>query len=154
MIGLNSPDERRPEVASLAEFASRCGTAFQLQDDILGIVGNEKQLGKPVGSDLREGKRTIPFWKAYREAGRKEKQLMERVSGKRVTSKQIEKVVNIIVEHEGIEYTHRLATTWVEGGRVGSSEVAGALSYLDRLPESNYKTLLEMWARFIITRTN
>jgi geranylgeranyl diphosphate synthase type I len=153
MIGLDSVDDQKPEVESLSEFASRCGTAFQLQDDILGIVGDERQLGKPVGSDLRQGKRTIPFWKAYREAGERERQLMERVSTKHVTLKEIEKVVSIIEEHDGIEYTQRLATAWVEGGKVGSSEVTGALSFLDKLPQTKYKDLLEMWARFVITRT-
>jgi geranylgeranyl pyrophosphate synthase len=50
-----SPSERR----SLKLFAEDMGLAFQLQDDVLGMYGNQAVTGKPVLSDLREGKRTL-----------------------------------------------------------------------------------------------
>jgi geranylgeranyl diphosphate synthase type I len=46
-------------VRALAAFAERAGIAFQLQDDVLGLIADEATLGKPVGNDLREGKRTL-----------------------------------------------------------------------------------------------
>lgn len=46
------------ERAALREFGLRYGRAFQLQDDYLDLLGNEQQLGKPVGGDVREGKAT------------------------------------------------------------------------------------------------
>jgi len=45
------------QIKKLGEFAYNIGIGFQLADDILGITGDEKKLGKPIGSDLREGKR-------------------------------------------------------------------------------------------------
>ncbi|HMA36321.1 MAG TPA: polyprenyl synthetase family protein, partial [Chloroflexia bacterium] len=51
-------------VQALETFAGRCGTAFQLQDDLLGITGEERLLGKPIGSDLREGKKTLIIYHA------------------------------------------------------------------------------------------
>ena len=47
--------------AKLGEFAWNLGMAFQLVDDILDFTSREKTLGKPVGSDLREGKVTLPL---------------------------------------------------------------------------------------------
>ena len=46
-------------VASLRRFAVPLGVAFQIRDDILGTFGTREKLGKPVESDLEEGKRTI-----------------------------------------------------------------------------------------------
>lgn len=45
-------------IAALREFGLHYGRAFQLQDDYLDLLGNEQQLGKPVGGDVREGKAT------------------------------------------------------------------------------------------------
>jgi geranylgeranyl diphosphate synthase type II len=48
------------ELASLTEYAEYMGLAFQIKDDILDIEGDEKKLGKPVGSDIRNNKATYP----------------------------------------------------------------------------------------------
>lgn len=44
---------------SLSAFAIPLGLAFQLKDDVLGVFGSPEKTGKPVGDDLREGKRTV-----------------------------------------------------------------------------------------------
>lgn len=43
----------------LQEFGMQCGIAFQLQDDLIGMFGDEATTGKPADTDLREGKRTV-----------------------------------------------------------------------------------------------
>src|SRR5439155_18350792 len=50
-----------PQVQALREFGRRVGLAFQVVDDILDYVGDESLLGKPVGSDLRQGIVTLPL---------------------------------------------------------------------------------------------
>lgn len=49
------------EKTALEEYACGLGTAFQIYDDILDFTGNESTLGKPVGSDIREGTITLPM---------------------------------------------------------------------------------------------
>ena len=51
---------REEELQSLTEFAEYLGLAFQIKDDILDVEGDEKKLGKPVGSDIRNKKATYP----------------------------------------------------------------------------------------------
>ncbi len=80
-IGLNLPNLKHPLAVALGRFCSICGTAFQLQDDILGIVGNEKMLGKPIGSDIREGKRTLIVQHAYTHASLAQKTLLTQTLG-------------------------------------------------------------------------
>ncbi|PID31256.1 hypothetical protein CR983_02000 [Candidatus Saccharibacteria bacterium] len=46
-------------IALLEQFAMRVGVAFQVQDDLLGVFGDESEIGKPTLGDLREGKQTL-----------------------------------------------------------------------------------------------
>jgi len=48
------------QIATLRRFGLELGTAFQIADDVLDFIGDEAQLGKPAGSDLRQGLMTLP----------------------------------------------------------------------------------------------
>jgi geranylgeranyl diphosphate synthase type I len=54
----DAPGELRGQ---LAAFGESIGTLFQIRDDELGLFGDEREIGKPVGSDIREGKKTLLF---------------------------------------------------------------------------------------------
>jgi len=143
MIGLNSRDAEHPWIASLSRFASKCGTAFQLQDDILGIIGDEAQLGKPVGSDIREGKKTIIVYRAFSKASREQQQFLRSVIGNpRAPIEEIRQATQLMVELGAIEDTARIAREYIDA----------ALSELSTVPDSNYKQLLAAWARYMIER--
>lgn len=51
-----------PAVQQLREYGYNLGMAFQIVDDILDFTGTEETLGKPAGSDLRQGTLTLPFF--------------------------------------------------------------------------------------------
>ena len=57
-IGAILSGAKEKQIANLLEYAKKIGLAFQIKDDILSEIGNEKILGKPVGNDREKGKCT------------------------------------------------------------------------------------------------
>ncbi|CAG0974319.1 partial Heptaprenyl diphosphate synthase component 2, partial [Anaerolineae bacterium] len=55
-------DASEKEIAALLSYGHNLGMAFQIADDILDFTSDEQQLGKPVGSDLRQGTYTLPVF--------------------------------------------------------------------------------------------
>jgi len=53
-------DASEPVVQAMEQYGYRLGLAFQIVDDILDVIGDEQSLGKPVGSDIRQGTVTLP----------------------------------------------------------------------------------------------
>lgn len=76
--------EAGPEVyAALSDYGAAIGEAFQLRDDVLGVFGDPSRTGKPVGDDLREGKRTLLVALAIRAASPAQADLLRRKLGDR-----------------------------------------------------------------------
>ncbi len=143
MIGLEEFNLDNPYVQSLSQFAKGAGIAFQLQDDILGIVGDPKKLGKPVGSDIIEGKRTTVIHYAFEEADPHEQATIERVLGRSNTSEaEVREVVAILKKRGGIDKTRERAMVWINR----------AAPALEKLPPSTYRDLLLSWAEFTVDR--
>jgi len=143
MIGLNTSDPRHKWVRAVSAFAEQCGAAFQLQDDILGIVGDEQRLGKPVGSDIREGKRTTIVYFALRNANSTERnRLKELLDNEVTTDDRVDEAVRLLADLGGIDETKRLAERFV----------ADSLRHLDKLPPSPYRDLMSSLAEYVICR--
>ena len=143
MIGLNNSDENHPYVLALSQFASQCGTAFQLQDDILGLMGKEAQLGKPIGSDVREGKKTTVVFFALQAATPEQRTFLLSVLGNRDASdSDVQKATDMMVSLGAVQKTADLAL----------EHIHRALPELDVLPDTPYKSLLTAWAHFMISR--
>lgn len=66
----------------LTEYGLKLGIAFQIQDDILGMFGDEKEVGKPINSDLMEGKKTLLYTKLLTKLEGKEKDKFLAIYGK------------------------------------------------------------------------
>ena len=67
----------------LGDYAWNLGMAFQLVDDMLDFTAKEQTLGKPVGSDLREGKITLPLIYALEQAAPDERRMVETILNER-----------------------------------------------------------------------
>jgi Geranylgeranyl pyrophosphate synthase len=59
VMGAIIGNAKQKEIEQIRKFARYAGIAFQIKDDILGTFGDEKITGKPVGNDLKEGKKTL-----------------------------------------------------------------------------------------------
>lgn len=70
------------EFEKISDFAFHLGRAFQLQDDILGTFGDEKKLGKDIGSDLRERKPTVLLLKSLEMGDENSVAELKKVIGK------------------------------------------------------------------------
>ena len=142
-IALNDADANLPSAFALAKFCSLCGTAFQIQDDILGIVGDAQQLGKPVGSDIREGKTTLLTLKALAraDAGQREK-ILRTLGGDGATAADIQVVTELLRDLGAISHAQVIAHRYVKE----------ALTHLDAIPDNSYRALLAQWAHYLIQR--
>jgi geranylgeranyl diphosphate synthase type II len=80
MVGSILGGASKREVELMEKAGSNVGIAFQIQDDILDIVGNEQELGKPVGSDEKNNKTTYVSLYGMENAREKVKQLSDEAS--------------------------------------------------------------------------
>jgi geranylgeranyl diphosphate synthase type I len=65
----------------LSEYGIPLGQAFQIQDDILGMYGDEVKLGKPADSDLKEGKQTLLIIEAMKQANESQRKILKEALG-------------------------------------------------------------------------
>ncbi len=93
-----------------SRYAILAGKAFQLRDDILGVFGEEKKLGKPVGSDIIEGKQTLLILKAKEKANRQQLKFLEnKIGNQDLNSQELEEIRKIIKETGSLGYSQSLA---------------------------------------------
>ncbi len=144
MLGLDSDNENDARVRHLSEFARLCGIAFQIQDDVLGICADEKKLGKPTGSDIREGKRTLILQHAYQNASDSDKRLIEKIVGnKNATPDELDCIKNVFIQTGAVENSKKIAEEYIKK----------ALWELESLTPSHYLNILKEWALFMSERT-
>lgn len=106
------------QIKILSDYAAPLGQAFQIQDDILGVFGKEEKLGKPVGSDLREGKQTLLVIKALQGADAREKKIIKDALGNpELTKGQLEDVQAVIITTGALDYSRKLAKKKIKKAR-------------------------------------
>jgi len=109
-IGALLADAPTSVVDALAGFGFELGIAFQLVDDILGIIGDPDVTGKSASSDVRSGKRSAPVVAALRsgtDAGARLRELL--ASGPPESEHDVELAANLITDAGGLRWTAREA---------------------------------------------
>ena len=129
--------------AALAQYGLSVGLAFQTVDDILDFRSNSKILGKPVVSDLKEGKVTLPIVYVMEQCTPAEARLIETVlreqEFKTVSQKEI---LALVDKYQTVEKARSLARQFA----------AEAYSALQVFPNSPFKEALEAIPQFILDR--
>jgi len=126
--GADEPGEQK-----LGDFAWNLGIAFQLVDDILDFTAREKTLGKPVGSDLREGKVTLPLIYALEEATPDEKRMVETVLRENsYDTVPVSQIRQLLERRHGIQRAKQRAQSFAEKAR----------TLIGEFPDSPYQRAL------------
>jgi octaprenyl-diphosphate synthase len=101
---------------ALREYGFNLGIAFQLVDDLLDFTGDAQAVGKPIASDLREGKVTLPLIHLLRQSndGEGSRIVLDAVASHSVSSEQWAVLLRMLKEHASIDYAYRRAVEYAE----------------------------------------
>ena len=133
----------RDEINALNEYGLFLGLGFQIWDDYLDMSSDENTLGKDIGNDIRNGKKTLIAVHALNNASREDKILLEKIFGNRnATEQEVKKVYNLFKKLGSIDYAKKTAINYSEKAK----------NSLDLLKESEAKQLLKNLAEYSIKR--
>lgn len=137
--------EANPEsVESMRNYGHALGMSFQIIDDILGLTGDERELGKPVGSDIREGKRTLLVIYALAKASAKERRtILKALGNMKASRRESSAAARAIALTGAIDFSRRKAEDYAQEARRS----------LLSLPGSNERRLLTEALEFILRRS-
>ena len=119
--------ERNGHLAKYSRFGKDMGLAFQIVDDLFDYVAADGVIGKPTASDFADGRVTLPFITAFRNAP---EQARRRVSDLFTASfdksKHWNEVVAFVQDYGGVEYSLRKAKDYVEQAKVQLRDVTSS----------------------------
>jgi len=129
----------------LAEYGRNLGMAFQIVDDVLDLTASEEILGKPVASDLREGKATMAVLHALEHCTPAERETIESVlSNGGFNGITPAHIVEILKRHGSIDAAYARATDFADKAR----------SAICTFPDSEIKRVLLWVPEFVVERNS
>jgi geranylgeranyl diphosphate synthase, type I len=137
IIGGGTPEQ----VELLSEYGRLVGLAFQIQDDYLDVVSDEEDLGKPVGSDIVEGKMTLMVVNALTKASPEDKEELIAIL-KAEDDTNVTRALELFNKYGSIDYAKNIAL----------DNVNIAKNLLNKLDDSEAKESLSMIADFVVER--
>lgn len=128
---------------ALTDYAFHTGMAFQMHDDYLGMFGDTNVMGKPVGNDYREGKKTLLVLHSYKNATIEQKMFLQKTLGTNVDQQTLSQVKTIMQETEALNYSKTQAENHISRAK------EALLTLPPSIPEIS---LLSELADFVIKR--
>ncbi len=129
-------------VDTLREYGERLGVAFQLADDLIDIASDSEATGKTPGTDLREGKRTLPVLYALASTDPADARLQELLGSDLREDALLEEALDLLRDHPAMDRAREHTDTVARQ----------AQEALTRLPEGEAKTALLALATSVVTR--
>ncbi len=130
-------------VEALATYGERIGIAFQIIDDSLDFAADPTRLGKAIGHDLLEGKRTLPLIVTLDRATDGERaRILETLGRPGLQETDVAEVHRLVKVYDGVGYSVSRALAYAETG----------IAALDRLPDSPGRQILALIAEYVIHR--
>ncbi|ADU65385.1 polyprenyl synthetase family protein [Desulfurispirillum indicum] len=142
--GYTAPDLSEEMADALWDFGYNIGMAFQLIDDILDYMGDASTLGKTIGTDLKEGKMTIPVIKLRDLASEEEKDRLEKLIEQQMipTAEDLSFVIGLMDTYDIRRHSMDVAYSFLDKARK-AAEV---------LPAGIYRDCLHVVADYVINR--
>jgi len=143
-LGAICAQTSKDDVSNLARFGRNLGVAFQLVDDLIGVAGDPKVTKKPVGNDIREGKKTLPILLAIKKAKGEDRDKILRVFGaKNVTEPELKEAVSVLMS-AGVDREVR---------NMARFYATKAIDSIKAYRDSKAKRALQSLADFVVERT-
>ena len=115
------------DISNLSSFGRNLGIAFQITDDLIGVMGDPKVTKKPVGNDLREGKKSLPILMAIKLAKGKDKKIILKAFGNsKVSKKDLMKAVDTIRDLRIEENVRKQALKYAEKAEKSLTKYSGS----------------------------
>jgi len=129
------------DISNLSSFGKNLGIAFQITDDLIGVMGDPKITKKPVGNDLREGKKSLPILMAINAAKGKNKKIILKAFGNPKASKNdLSNAVEVIrslgieenVRNQALKYADRAEKDLAKYSGQAKKELMDLLDFVVR----------------------
>jgi octaprenyl-diphosphate synthase len=131
------------QLEALTRYGLDIGVAFQMSDDSLDFIADERRLGKAVAADLREGKRTLPLIAMLERVGPPEADRVRTLLRRRTLEPaEVEEIRRLVVKHAGVDYALQRAHAYARDAKRD----------LDAFGPSEEREVLMLVADFVVDR--
>ena len=129
------------DISNLSAFGRNLGIAFQITDDLIGVMGDPKVTKKPVGNDLREGKKSLPILMAIKLAKDNERKIILKAFGNtKISKKDLNKAVEVIrslgieekVRNQALKYAEKSEKSLTKYKGTAKVELTALLDFVVR----------------------
>lgn len=110
-VGASESGSNKSVCGLFSRIGYNLGMGFQIKDDILDYTGEQRKLGKPVGSDVREGIATLPLIYALQSDNGTLKSLLRKTP---LSQKKVDTVIDLVISNGGVEKAETKASQYTD----------------------------------------